>query len=300
MSKVISTALAKLLSGHESSVACSIFTVAQRQALEELGRKTGALRVKTAGRGSVFGILNRAILEGHLGELRPFHPDQIDSSVPNRAFNIALHRDSKGGETTHDKHYLLIKAISGDIIWENRNASPKKSFNLSDLTATAGAAALALDEQDAWCTDAPLWLVENQALFDRLDWLPEFTRGSIAYYAGQIPARLLQWLSKQYRTPEVILFPDYDGVGLLNYARLRASCFSPCSFWLMPDWKQRLKKFGNNQIWQHTQQEFLSAMARLRPLGMNDAMEDLCTSMSRLGLALEHESIWLDVNGGAR
>lgn len=293
MSKVTSAALAKLLDSSETAVACSLFTVAQRNALENLGRKTGALRAETSGRGSVFRILDRSLLEGHLGELRPLHPDQLDSSIPKRAYNIALSRNSKVGETRHEKHYLLIKAISIDIIWEDLNANQTRRLNLTEITTTAGVGALALDEEDAWCSNSPLWLVENQALFDRLDWLPEGSRGTVAYYAGQLPSRLLTWLGKQHRVPEVILFPDYDGVGLLNYARLRESCLSPCSFWLMPDWKQRLNTFGNNLIWQNTQQDFHSAIERLRIFGMDAEIEELCVSMSSQGLALEHESIWL-------
>jgi hypothetical protein len=293
MSKVTSAALAKLLDNSEIAVACSQFTVAQRDALENLGRKTGALRVETSGRGSVFRVLDRNVLEGHLAELRPLSLDQLDASIPNRASNIALNRHSKVGETTHDKHYLLIKAISSDVIWEDANAKLARRLNLSETTTAAGAGALALDDEDAWCSDTPLWLVENQALFDRLDWLPKGTRGSVAYYAGQLPSRLLKWLGKQRRVPEVILFPDYDGVGLLNYARLKESCLSPCAFWLMPDWKQRLNTFGNNQIWQNTQQDFHSAIERLRRLGMDEGIEELCIVMSSKGLALEHESIWL-------
>lgn len=293
MSKVTSAALAKLLDTSAPAVACSVFTVAQRNALENLGRKTGALRAETSGRGSVFRILDRNVLEGHLGELRPLSHDQLDSSIPNRAMNIGLSRNSKLGATTLDQHYLLIKAISGDITWENPNANPTRRLNLSEVTAIAGVGALALDEEDAWCSDAPLWLVENQALFDRLDWLPKGTRGTIAYYAGQISSKFLRWLSKLDRAPEVILFPDYDGVGLMNYARLKATCLAPCSFWLMPDWKHRLNTFGNNQVWRNTQQDFHSAIERLRQLGMEDEIEELCVAMSSQGLALEHESIWL-------
>lgn len=293
MSKVTLSALAKLLDSRETAVACSAFTVAQRNALDNLGRKTGALRAETSGRGSVFRILDRDVLVGHLGELRPLHPDQLDSSIPKRASNIALSRNSKIGETTHENHYLLIKAISSDIIWEYPNAKQTRRLNLSEATATAGVGALALDEDDDWHSDAPLWLVENQALFDRLDWLPKGSRGTVAYYAGQLPSRLLKWLGRRHRASEVILFPDYDGVGLLNYARLRESCLSPCSFWLMPDWKQRLNAFGNNLIWQNTQQDFHSAIERLRLLGMDEGVEELCKLMSSQGLALEHESIWL-------
>ncbi len=39
-----------------------------------------------------------------------------------------------------------------------------------------GAAALAIHAGSTWRSEHPLWLVENQALFDRLDWLPSSSR----------------------------------------------------------------------------------------------------------------------------
>lgn len=117
------------------------------------------------------------------------------------------------------------------------------------------------------------------------------------YYAGQLPAYLLRWIAAKQRTPEVILFPDYDGVGLLNYARLREVCAGPCSFWLMPDWQARLYAFGSHQVWLNTCSDFQSARIKLEAMGWEDGVSDLCKALSSAGMALEHESVWLPVSG---
>jgi hypothetical protein len=135
--------------------------------------------------------------------------------------------------------------------------------------------------------------VENQALFDRLDWLPPRSNGTVAYYAGHLPGRLLNWFACRPRASEVIIFPDYDGVGLLNYAKLLEVCCSPTTFWVMPDWRNLLKTYGTNQVWQNTQLDFQAALPRLKAAGAPEEVIELCAALSDQGLALEHESVWL-------
>lgn len=298
MSRCLVEALVKLLEGAGSSQTqtcrASAFTTAQRQALEDLGRRTGALRVRTEGRGSAYQVVNLDILTSHLQHLRPQHAEDIDPSIPRRAANIAQSRNSKGGTHGHELHYLLIKSISEGVIWRNQPLCEGHGFDLSQTTRIAGAGVLALREQDAWCSDQPLWLVENQALFDRLDWLPSGSQGTVAYYAGQLPGRVLNWLAHQPRASQVIIFADYDGVGLLNYARLLERCRSPCTFWLMPDWRFLLGKYGSHVVWQNTQSDFQTAYPRLKAAGAPAGVLDLCVELSRQGLALEHESVWLN------
>ena len=298
MSRSLAAALAKLLEGEGSAQTqtcrASAFTAAQRLALEDLGRRTGALRVRLEGRGSVYQVVNLEILTSHLQNLRPQHADEIDLTIPNRAANIAQSRSSKGRAHGHDLHYLLIKSISDGVVWQDRSKKAGHVFQLTEATQTAGAGVLAIREEDDWVSNEPLWLVENQALFDRLDWLPSGSHGTVAYYAGQLPGRLLNWLAHRPRAPQVIIFPDYDGVGLLNYARLLEVCRSPCSFWLMPDWQSLLKKYGSNVVWQNTQSNFESACPRLRAAHAPEAVLELCRELSKQGLALEHESVWLN------
>lgn len=299
MSRSLAAALAKLLEGEgaapSQTCSASAFTAAQRLALEDLGRRTGALRVRLEGRGSVYQVVNREILTSHLQNLRPHHADQVDPTIPKRAANIAQSRNSKGRAHGHDLHYLLIKAVSDGVVWRSQPGSAGHGFDLSKATQETGAGALAISGDDGWFSDEPLWLVENQALFDRLDWLPPGSHGTVAYYAGQLPGRLLSWLAQRSRAPQVIIFPDYDGVGLLNYARLLEVCCCPCSFWLMPDWRLLLKTYGSNVVWQNTLSEFQAAYARLKAAGAPEDVLELCSELSRQGMALEHESVWLNI-----
>jgi hypothetical protein len=104
---------------------------------------------------------------------------------------------------------------------------------------------------------------------------------------------LLEWTAQRARGERFLFFPDYDGVGLLNYARLREKSLAPVEFWLMPDWADRLRQYGSSRVWQNTHKDYAAAIARLATLGMPPAVEALCQAMSGQGLALEHEAVWL-------
>jgi hypothetical protein len=39
---------------------------------------------------------------------------------------------------------------------------------------------------DDWHTAAPLWLIENQALFGDISWRPADASGTLRYYSGQL------------------------------------------------------------------------------------------------------------------
>lgn len=289
MSRAIADALEKLLTLGDEAPA-SLFTPAQRSALDVLERRTGFLIARPQGRGVTYRISNRVGLEAHLRTLRPETLATLAQDIPQRAANIATRRDSKAGYATHAFHYLLVKAVGAGVCWTH---SDGRGLDLSASTQSAGAGVLAVQEGDDWQSNCPLWLVENQAPFDDTSWLPQHTRASVGYYAGQIPGRLVAWLAHRSRAPEVILFADYDGVGLQNFVRLRERLKTPCSFWLMPNWHDLLRKYGSKQIWLDTHQEFVAATTRLAAIEPPADLLDLCAAMSREGLALEHEAVWL-------
>lgn len=289
MSRALIAALEKLVT-NETDVPASALTAAQRVTLNEFARTTGAVRTKPHGAGLVYQIANLPLLQEHLKSLRPHRAEDLIDSLPARAANIAKTRNSKGKGHRHAHYYLLIKPIGPKVTWHHEDG---RTLDLSGVSAIAGAGALAIQADDAWYTEQPLWLVENQALFDRLDWLPPDANGTITYYGGQIHGQLLNWLAARRRTPELIFFPDYDGVGLLNYAKLLETACCPCIFWLIPDWKMLLQKYGNHFVWQNTLSDFHAALPRLQAAKMTDEIQELCFALSTSGLALEHEAIWL-------
>jgi hypothetical protein len=289
VSRALADALDRLLNA-QGAAAATLFTPAQRRELDLFARHTGALRLTRQGRGARYLLIDAALARAHLVELRPVAAAALDASLPARANNIARMRDSKGRSHTHGTGYLLLKAIGAGVTWRRGDGA---MVDISAGTALTGAAAIAIQADDGWHTDAPVWLVENQALFDRLDWLPPDAHGSILYYGGQLSRLLLDWMAQRARASQIVFFPDYDGVGLLNYARLVEKSAAPVEFWLMPEWAARLRKFGSNPVWRNTSRDFQLAVERLELLGMPAALKDLCQALAAQGLALEHEAVWL-------
>jgi hypothetical protein len=95
------------------------------------------------------------------------------------------------------------------------------------------------------------------------------------------------------RAPSAILFADYDGIGLQNYARLRDRRFNNCEFWLMPNWAELLHQHGNRDIWLNNLANFQDALARLQTQAMSPM---LCESESTF--ALLYSKMWIILKTG--
>ena len=292
---ILSEALKHLVSIDQPLMA-SAFTSGQRKCLEQFARETRLIELKKQGRGTVYQIINRQSVHNYLRQLHPLDEASLPDNLPTRSRNIGIDRNSKTGQTCHDCWYLLMKAWDAEVVWQNAN----DRMQPAELTARYGVAALqinaGLNSGQGWQCNRPLLLVENQALFDQCDWLPQDFKGCLVYYAGQLSEVLLQWLAEQKRTNEVILFPDYDGVGLSNYVRL-VNALHPDSalrFYLLPDWEAKLEKFGNTDCWLKTRVQFENAFAKLTALNaLSPDFIKLGSLSQTYGKALEQESIWL-------
>lgn len=287
--RVLLAALSKL--HDKGELPASQFTAAQRHALDRFARQTGAVSCQRQGRGEIYQITNPALFDTHLTALSPGLGLVVESSLPRRARHIAHARSSKAGTHQHEYHYLLLKAVGEGVVW--REAERQIELPLAQATRDFGAASLLIAPNDAWSTDSVLWLVENQALFDRTDWLSVNTSVTLAYYGGQLNGNLLNWLASRPRADKVVHFPDYDGVGLSNFIRLHAMLGEACEFWLMPDWSARLAQYGSTQLWRDTLRDFTSASQQLP-----EPLLPLARQMQQTGLALEQEAVWLSVGVG--
>ena len=288
MSKALIAALRKLRS--TGRLAGSVLTNDQKRALNEFARRTACIQETVAGRGTVYRVVDEKALETYWRQLSPKDKEELPDNLPQRAVNIASSRDSKSAQPGHDTYYLLLKSVGTGVTWSNGRAT-------LDLTATTeryGAATLGIMPNDNWTSEQPLWLVENQKLFDCLDWLPSDTVASVAYYGGQLSNLLINWLAGESRTGAVILFPDYDGVGLMNYARLQSRLGEKCRFWLMPEWKRLLNEFGSHKVWLDNFRDFESAYNRLQETASPE-LHELMREMQQQAMALEQEAIWLRI-----
>jgi hypothetical protein len=278
----------------DGPVPASQFTPAQREALRGfLHRSHGAIRQSTQGRGAVYEIVRPEAIELELRRLFPGAVETLPESITGRSRNIAQARDSKAGVQVHGRSYLLVKAIAPDVVWQS---ACKGCLDVAALCRVAGAVALEIVPEDDWCTGQPLWLVENMAVFERTDWLPSGASGSLVYYGGNLTRLQLAWLARRRRTPEILHFPDYDGVGLQNYASLLEAAFDPVRLWLMPGWRDLLRRFGNPRIWQESRPRFDAVARRLaqREPPLDPEVAHLLQELRSCGLALEQEAVWLN------
>lgn len=270
----------------KSPLPASHFTPAQRMALDRFARQTGAVNCQRQGRGDVYSVCDQAVFDAHVIGLSPQVEPSIAEQLPLRAQHVAHARNSKARGHQHGSYYPLLKAVGSSVTW--REGEQGAELPLSALTRDFDVATLRLQRDDAWYTEQALWLIENQALFDRTDWLPEDTHATLLYYGGYLDGRLLSWLAKRPRASQVILFPDYDGVGLGNFARLRNVLGDACDFWLMPQWERKLARYGSVQLWRDTLGQFIGASKHLPA-----SLDALTEQMQQLGLALEQEAVWL-------
>jgi len=287
----LAEALKRLLDSGEALTA-SAFTPHQRKRLEQFARDTRQIDIGKQGRGTLYRIVSRQSVIAYLQQLQPLAEDELPDAIPVRGKNIGTHRDSKKGKSGHESCYLLIKAWDKQVVWQQAG----KSLNPAELTECFGGAALQIGRDAGWKSNRPLLLVENQALFDCCDWLPEGFNGSLAYYAGQLPEVLLQWLAADVRTTEVTLFPDYDGIGLSNYVRLLGALHpaTRLHFYWLSDWQDKIARFGSRDVWLKTRRQFEAAIAKLDAMqALTDDFNQLASLSQRYGKALEQEAIWL-------
>lgn len=288
---VLSDALQRLLDS-PGLLMHSDLTPNQRKELEIFAHSTKHIEIVKQGRSTLYRIVNRHALLCYIKQLHPLSETELPDDLPARGRNIGLNRSSKQGKTRHDAYYLLMKSWADGVVWRNR----QYTLEVSPATEQLGAAVLRINTAQTWRCNRPLLFVENQALFDRCNWMSDDFDGCLVYYAGQIADTLLQWLSEVPRTEHIILFPDYDGIGLANFARLAGSLHpdTRLSFYWLPDWRNKLITFGDPAIWANTRIQFENAIAKLEALDLvDDDFEDLFRLCRLHGKALEQESVWL-------
>ncbi|EHZ2538218.1 hypothetical protein K5N28_002029 [Vibrio parahaemolyticus] len=290
MSQALVKALTRLIEVYPDSIAGSTLTSSQKKQLEEFSRKTQSVQVTPKGRGVVYGILDMDVVKVTLEQLAP--NQNVSPSAPQRAVNIASTRSSKQGRVGHDVTYVLAKAVANPL-WES-SEGPTDHLNVATEEFGVFSLEVGGERNRDLNTHHSIWLVENQALFDRLDWLPNSEPTTVIWYRGQLHNKLIDWLSVPDRAPMVYFFADYDGVGLNNYSRLKMRLEQRTEFWMMPNWRELLARYGQNQLWNDTAREFDSFERNSQSLLREPSeLQYLVTEMKKQGLALEQESIWL-------
>ena len=266
----------------EKEVAFSSIAQSLRKELEIWAERKGCISIQKAGKGKVFKVVDEKTLEWEITRLAP--KKDLDN-LPVRVQNLAKNSNTKAGQTALDFSYFLCKAV-GDCVIVN-------GVDVTFITKSIGCFALPIkDDSDGFECNGSLILVENQQLIDDIKWVPTDFVGVVLYYAGNLSARLRTWLRKS-SFARVILFPDYDAVGINNYANLVETLPDAQWFW-MHDWKMKLKKYGCKELRRKGNQEsmFDTLWSNFKEYGFPDAeLESLMTEIRKQGKMLEQEAV---------
>lgn len=268
----------------ENEISYTSVASGSRKDLESWGERKGCLVLEKIGNGKKFKVTNRKTLEFEINHLQPgFDLNNLSS----RLQNLAVNKNTKSGETTLDYTYCVCKAVGENVI--------VNGVDVSLLTASLGCFSLPISDNNVGVQcSASLMLVENQQLIDDLKWLPADFTGVVLYYAGNLSERVLNWI-KQSTFASVWHFPDYDAVGISNYANLK-SVLPEAQWYWMPNWKSVFEKFGNKDLWAKDNQHamFENLWAKFMENGFPDSqLKDLMEECRKQGKMLEQESVLL-------
>lgn len=264
----------------EQEVPFSAIAQSARKELEVWADRKGCIVLERVGRGKCFRIADQKTLEWEIKRLSP----NVDfSNLPARLQNLAKNSDTKAGEKTLDYSYYICKAV-GESVLVNQ-------MDVSSITKKLGCLALPVSENSlGGKCNAALLLVENQQMLDDLRWIPSSFRGIVLYYAGSLSSRLLNWIHKSAFT-EIWHFPDYDAVGISNFANLINFVPSAQWYWI-PNWAEKLSKFGNKTLRNKGNQDsmFEHLWIRFKENGFPDSkLETLMIEIRKQGKMLEQE-----------
>lgn len=290
--KALADALAKLkakIDSGKQAVPSSAFTAAQRKQLEGTPLQNGAIRLVKQGRGTKYEVLNLPIFSQLCAEYCDSELTEQQFGLNSRTQNILKSSNSKVGVSTLDKHYLVLKSASAQCIW--RNTSSSAVVDVAELCTQLGSASVCITKDDYWQFDGELWFVENQAVFDDLSWLPSSaTNLCIVYYAGNLSDKVVKWLAARPRATRVVLFPDYDGVGLENFCRLYDALPNKPDLFIMPGSEELVANYGNAEVWQNSLAK-VEARRDHPALCATSAVASLVQTLFHRGKALEQEVI---------
>ena len=264
----------------EKEVAFSSIAQSLRKELEVWAERKGCISIQKAGKGKVFKVVDEKTLEWEIKHLAP----EIDlTNLPARVQNLVKNNNTKAGQTKLDFSYYLCKAVGEDIT--------VNEVNVSLITKSLGCFALPVwNDSDGVNCNGSLILVENQQLIDNVEWVPADFVGIVLYYAGNLSARLRIWLKKS-SFASVIFFPDYDAVGINNYANLVEDVPYAKWFW-MNDWKDKLLAHGCKELRKKGNQDamFENLWKRFKESGFPDKeIENLMNEIRKNGKMLEQE-----------
>jgi hypothetical protein len=212
--------------------------------------------------------------------LKTRYPDLfLEFSSPPRAEAARRFRNTKLAKL--DTPAIINLRSFGNDKWDNGI----ETLEVGKLTKSFGVAGLCISENDNWTTNTPVGLIENKEPFFNCDcfWGTPLCSQFI-YYKGWLNQKFIDWLQKKKRAPEIIIFPDYDPVGLSNFLKLRNSLGRSVKLAIPQNIEELIQKYGNEKILKNNVQ-YISELTNSK----NTQVINIVKIMQKYGRALEQE-----------
>jgi hypothetical protein len=246
---------------------------------------SGVVIEERAGGGRRLAVHDTVVLRAFFSKR---YPDAgVFEGASSRIAGVARFRDTKALELDEATLVCVRAWQTGVLLCDGR------PVEAAAATAEHGVFAFLLGERSRYSLRGACALVENPAVFtciERLN-LPL----SLAIYGhGRASTRLVDWLAG-ITTPDFALFhlPDYDPVGLSEFARFRARLGKRVRLHLPADLPARFERFSNRSLLDKANNRTLLANLHRSPV---PEIRKVLELIDRHNAGLEQEALLLELN----
>lgn len=241
----------------------------------------GALIEERSGAGWRIVVTNPEAISSFATSQYPGGLETLTNTTPSRSESVFLYRDAKRGKNTSGEPVLIRGFSNASLV------SRKGELNVGSITEIAGVMSFILSDDQEWnYNGARVALVENIEPF--LHFEERFEDfDAVIYYAGRMSERFLNWLS--YQTFEMVLFCDYDPVGLQEYLRLKKRYVNQVSLFIPNNFRALLKHHGKAKLMRDSS----AIISKLRQ-EKDEIVKNVLSILEDFGTGLEQEILWAD------
>jgi hypothetical protein len=206
--------------------------------------------------------------------------------APSRVVGVARFRDSKVF-ANDAAEIVCIRAWNNEALFHNGVA-----VDVVRSTEEYGVFAFALTEPCSYSLNGVCALVENPVVFSLLERL-KLAVGIAILGRGRISDRLLGWLAQNTASDfSIIHLPDYDPIGLSEFARMRARLHDRISLYLPADLPRYFDQFSNRALLDRGNSQVILHYLR-KSAGRE--IQTVLELIDKHNAGLEQEALLLDV-----
>lgn len=248
---------------------------------------SGVLAWERSGTGRRLRVQNADALSSFILDRFPFTDLEMEAEISRRVASVGRFRNSKAlrGDTPD---IVTVRGWSNHALWRDG-----KPVAVSDATRLHMLFSFALAPDNRYELRAPCALVENPAVLLAFERFRIHLDIPVAIFAGgRVSNRLLDWLAGQ-TAPSFCLrhFPDYDPVGLSEYARVQARLGNRAALHLPVNLPDCFARLANGELLRFSATRRL--LAKLRAVHI----PEICTVIrliDRHNAVLEQEALLLN------